>query len=108
MSKPFDLEAAKAGALFKRIEMPDSASNRPLHMIGVRDNGMIVYETQDGIELGYQYPAMLEMIPRKQVRYIVLTPLDIKSGQINERKLYENYYSNMSGDFITARVEWEE
>ena len=108
MSKQFDLEAAQKGALFKRTQMPESASNRPLHLVGVRDNGMIVYETTDGIELGYQYPAMLEMIPRKQVRYIVLTQLDIRLGQIGGRKLLENYCRDTSSDSVIARVEWEE
>lgn len=79
--KPFDLEAAKAGAAFYYAGSPNSAMEKKrVSFIGVRASGDIVYDTVGGT-LCYAKPTEFRMAPKK-VRAAVNLWRDPKSGHI--------------------------
>lgn len=70
--KPFDLEAAKAGAPFARND--GMLLGSPLHFIGTRNTGEALYETtgEGGSAVYISRPETLHMLPRKVTRWVNL------------------------------------
>ena len=106
--KPFDLDAAKAGALFYRYGDPTV----PLRYIGVRRSGSIVCENDASSPVtvfGSEIEAGLRMCAHKVVKYGLVRETD-RGPQMNA-DLYDAP-SRWGGvpcpGYHIVRIEWDE
>lgn len=108
--KPFDLEAAKRGALFEHEVAPGARGK----FIGFRANGSVVYEILDSSEIAWAPAEALRMLPRKVARWAnvyhrpcgrtwlgQLCKSESEAAAVRSRKLDREWRG-------TTRVEWEE
>jgi hypothetical protein len=67
--KPFDIEAAKRGALFIHRMAPRDSERVARRFIGYRSNGSAVYEQVNG-EISWAPEAELRMLPEKRTVFV--------------------------------------
>lgn len=98
--RPFDLEAAKNGALFK---FRDNVEN--CRYIGIHSDGRIVYESSINGIICAARESDLRMAPRKVVKYAVI---DITTGKLYTNILNNSPQNTCVQSLVCATVTWEE